>query len=114
MATRILLDSRLKGMYQLIHVDTGANESLGTIGKWSLRKVAATLGIYRRMIRALWRDKPDLAIIPISQSTTGFLKDSVFIMLSRLSGTRALVHLRGSDILNWMERSSPLTRAYVS
>lgn len=112
-ATRILLNSRLREMYEIVHVDTGTNDSLEAIGKWSFRKVAGTFGVYRRMVRALWRDKPDLAIVPISQSTKGFLKDSVFILLSRFSGTRTLVQLRGSDILNWLGRSPGLVRKYV-
>ena len=76
-ATRILLDSSLKEHYRIIHLDTRAHRSLGTMGKWSVGKVLRTLTIYSRMKLLILRYRPKVCIIPVSQSTTGFLKDSV-------------------------------------
>src|SRR5690606_22185497 len=71
------------------------------------------VGIYVRFIDALRRDRPDLVIIPISQATIGFLKDSIFILLSRLFGRKTVVQLRGSNLQNWLASVPAPTRAYI-
>ena len=74
-ATEILLKSDLKDHFELIHVNTKANDSLTTLGKWNLSKLFRNLVIYLRMIVLILKKRPQLVLIPISQTTTGFLKD---------------------------------------
>ena len=112
-ATEIILNSKLNEHYELIHVDTNVHQSLLTMGGWSLKKVGQNIRIYLRFLSVLQREKPDLTLIPMSQTTIGFLKDAVFIVLSGMLSSRTLVQLRGSDFKNWLARSSGLTRAIV-
>ncbi|MDX1419911.1 MAG: glycosyltransferase [Rubricoccaceae bacterium] len=112
-ATQILLSSSLAERYRLLHVDTNVHASLDTLGALSLGKVLRNGGIYARFARLLLAEKPDLVLVPISQSTVGFVKDSVFILLSRMLGRRTLVQLRGSNIQNWLASASAPARAYV-
>ncbi len=112
-ATQIILNSSLKDKYDLLHLDTKANESLQTLGKWSIRKLIRNAFIYSRMLWILLSKRPALVLIPISQSTTGFIKDFFFIALARICGRRVLVQLRGSNFQNWLKNSSRLTGAFV-
>ncbi len=112
-ATQILLNSGLNDHYRLLHVNTNVHESLHTLGVWSLRKVFQNFRVYRDLIRVLYREKPDLVLIPISQTTIGFLKDSLFIWLCRLFRRKILLQLRGSGFKDWVSATSPLTRRYV-
>lgn len=112
-ATSIILNSSLKDRFRLLHLDTKANESLQTLGKWSLGKLLRNLGIYFRMFRILITRRPSLVLIPISQTTTGYLKDVIFIVLAKITFRKVIVQLRGSDFQNWLQKSSPLTRWFV-
>jgi len=112
-ATRIILNSDLKDKFDLYHLDTRLNRSLLNIGKFSLRKISKNIDIYLDLKKILKDKKPDLVLIPISQSTLGFLKDSLFILISRMYGRKVLIHLRGSNIQNWLKSSFFLTRMYV-
>lgn len=112
-ATKILLDSKLKERYKLLHVDTNVHESLETLGVWRFDKVWKNLSVYARFVRVVWNEKPDLVLIPISQATLGFLKDSPFILLSKLLRRKVLIQLRGSNIQNWLAGVPALLRAYV-
>lgn len=104
-ATQILLNSGLKERFQIIHVSTKLNEDLHSFNKFSIIKPFKLLGIYWNLIWSILRHDPRLVIIPISQTTSGFFKDSPFILISWLLGTRVLLQLRGSDFLNWINRS---------
>ena len=112
-ATQNLLSSRLRDLYKLSHLDTNVHESLGTLGEWQLGKVWKNVKIYFRFVRIICKVKPDLVLIPMSQTTLGFIKDSVYILLSRLFSRKTLLQLRGSNFKKWLTGASRLTRNYV-
>lgn len=112
-ATEIILNSRLRERYQLLHLDTRVNDSLLDMGRWSVSKLFRYLKLYFGLIRLIVSKRPDLVLIPISQSTVGFAKDAVLIFLSRILGRKTIVQLRGSNFLSWQKRSSALTRSFV-
>lgn len=113
-ATELLLNSRLKEEFHLIHLDTRLGRSVGAIGRWKIGKLFRMKMQYIRLFFICVLKRPTLVWIPISQSTPGFLKDSVYILIARLTGRRVLLHLRGSNLLNWLRQSTTLTRIYVS
>lgn len=113
-ATEIILQSRLKDDWTLIHMDTNTHSSLETIGTITASRLISNFRLYIRMILLLLRHKPDLTLIPISQTTMGFLKDSVFVIISRVFRTTTLLQLRGSNFRNWLASTSKIMQAYVS
>lgn len=111
-ATEILLKSELKNTFELIHLDVKINTSIKSFGKWNFDKFFKNISIYLKMIKLLIRYKPDLVLIPISQTTMGFIKDSIYIFLASVFRKKILLQLRGSDLKNWLSGSSKATRAY--
>ncbi len=112
-ATQIILNSDLKNKFDLIHLDTRINRSLTTIGKISVKKGFTNISIYLKLRRIIKEKNPNLLLIPISQSTLGFFKDSIFILISRIYRKKVLLHLRGSNIQNWLKKSFVLFRIYA-
>lgn len=112
-ATELLLRSSLNDNFRLIHIDTRINTRLSSMGTFSVKKLFAQGGIYLKLIVQLIRIKPELAWIPISQSKGGFTKDAILVLICRLFGTRVLVHLRGSEFRERMEKDSSLFLLFV-
>lgn len=112
-ATQILLHSALKNHFKLVHIDTKINADLKKMGSWSVGKLLKNFTIYLKITQIGIQAKPALVLIPISQSTVGFLKDSIYILISRIFCKKILLHLRGSEFKLWMDRSSLITRGYV-
>jgi len=112
-ATEIILNSDLRNRFKLIHLDTKINTHLRSFGKWSLGKILKNFSLYAKMTKLLASQKPDLVLIPISQTGIGFLKDSVFILLASLFRKKILLHLRGSHFKSWLDGKPVLTRKYV-
>lgn len=113
-ATEIILKSRIHNNFKIFHLDTNTHESLSTLGTLTLRSVKTNLGLYLKMINLIIKHQPNLVLIPISQTTVGFIKDSVFILISRLFQLKTLLQLRGGNFKQWLDRSSGITRIYVS
>lgn len=113
-ATRHILDSRLNDHFRLIHQDTRLNRELTGLGRWTWRKPFRQLTILAGLNWKILRYRPKLVWIPISQATGGFLKDSLYLLVSRMMGRKVLVHLRGSDFRNWLDRSPKWLNRYVA
>ncbi|MEO8087595.1 MAG: glycosyltransferase family 4 protein [Bacteroidota bacterium] len=112
-ATEILLRSSLRNVFEIIHLNTKVNESLDNIGKFSFGKIFRSYAIYWRMIKIMKSQKPDLVLVPFSQDTVPFIKDSFFIIIAKLFHGKVLLHLRGSNLENWLNKSTALTRWFV-
>jgi len=93
-ATQIILNSSLRNHFELLHVDTKANQTLDDLGKWSLGKIFRNLAIYFRLFGTIIRHRPALVLIPISQTSTGFIKDFFLIAISKITFRKVLVQLR--------------------
>ena len=112
-ATEIILNSKLKNDFQLIHLDTRVNKDVGTMGRWSFSKVFRNIFIYFEFIKKIKKHHPQLILIPISQTTMGFLKDAPFIWLGRLMQKKVLIQLRGSNFKNWINAASKFTKIFL-
>ena len=66
------------------------------------------------MFTTILTKRPALVVIPISQSTAGYLKDLIFILISKITFRKTLIHLRGSNFRNWLNSSSAFTRFFVT
>jgi glycosyltransferase involved in cell wall biosynthesis len=112
-ATEIILKSSLNNYFELIHLDTKINNEIRSFGRWNLGKVLRNISIYFKMISLVRKTKPDVVLIPISQTTTGFFKDSLFILIAKLFNRKIIVQLRGSNFKTWVSHSSSINRWYV-
>jgi glycosyltransferase involved in cell wall biosynthesis len=112
-ATEIILKSSLKDHFELIHLDTKINYEINAFGKWSFGKIFRNTSIYFKMISLARKTKPDIVLIPISQTTTGFFKDSLFILIAKFFGRKIVLQLRGSNFKIWISNSSSLNKWYV-
>jgi glycosyltransferase involved in cell wall biosynthesis len=111
-ATEIILNSSLQFEFELKHFDTRINNTIDAIGEKSVRKFVFMLKKYFEYFNQIKKIKPDLILVPISQSTMGFIKDSIYLHLGIKTGSKVLIHLRGSNLLNWLNKSTSLTRWY--
>jgi glycosyltransferase involved in cell wall biosynthesis len=111
-ATEIILNSKLKEAFNLIHVDSRLNSSMNSMGKFRLRKVFLSIAIFTRFIRTLYISDTKLVLVPIAQKTSALMKDAVFILFARLYKKKVLLHLRGSNLLTWYQNSNAFARFF--
>ncbi len=112
-ATEILLKSGLNNNFELVHLDTKINNKISSFGKWDFIKVFKVLSIYFQMMGLIIKTKPDIVLIPISQTTIGFFKDSLFILIAKMFGRKIVLQLRGSNFKIWLNHSTSINNWYV-
>lgn len=113
LATEVILKSSLKDRFELIHLDTSDHRGIETLGAFDFENIFGALKGYWQVFWMSLRYRPALVYIPHSQTTLGYLKDSIMIILAKLLGRRVVGHLRGGNWRNWLDGASPATRAYV-
>lgn len=109
-ATQVLLNSDLKNRFELVHFNNTVNKTIKTQGKVEASKIFRSFGFYWSFFQLLRSEKPDLVLIPISQTTVGFVKDSPYIIISKWLSKKTLIQLRGSNLKTWLKGASGLTR----
>ena len=112
-ATEILINSDLKNFFDIYHINTSAHTKISELGKFQLSSIIKNFSLYYKYFSTIYKNKPDLILIPISQTTLGFLKDSVYIIIAKLFKIRFLVQLRGSNWSNWLNNCHYIIRIFV-
>lgn len=112
-ATQLILNSELKNKFNLVHIDTRINADVASMGKWSFKKAWKSIQMYIHYLKKINQHQPDLILVPISQTTMGFLKDTPFILLGKWKNKKILIQLRGSNFKNWLNKASFWTNFWV-
>ncbi len=112
-ATEVLLSSSLSEDFEMIHFNTTLNESVGEMGKFGWSKLIRSVASARSLFQLAKQKKGDLALVPINQTTVGFIKDSLYILALRMAGVPVLVQLRGSNFKTWYRQCSGVVKSWV-
>lgn len=113
LATEIILSSKLKEEFDLIHLDTSDHRPLDTLGAIDFWNIWLALWSYVVLVAYLLRYWPKVVYIPISQTTLGYFRDIPHILISKIFGRKVVCHLRGGNFRNWYDGAKPLTRWIV-
>jgi glycosyltransferase involved in cell wall biosynthesis len=110
-STKLVLANRqLHERFRVQHLDTSDHRSGKNIGVWDARNVIGALGAVTRLLCSL-RPPRGVVYLPLSQSTPGFMRDSLFVVIGHTLRWRVGAHLRGSDFRAYYETSPrPLKR----
>lgn len=112
-ATEIILKSSLTEKFDISHLDTRLNTSMDSMGKPSALKVWKSFKMFCNIVPLLLKRKNKVVWIPIAQDRSALLKDAIFILLSKSMGKKVLIHLRGSSLLQYLEKEKKLIRSFL-
>jgi glycosyltransferase involved in cell wall biosynthesis len=108
----VLANPNLHEFFDVRHVDTSDPRSGENIGRWDWTNVA----IATRALIRLWRETPGrkgLVYLPLSQSSAGFIRDSLLIQIAARRGWKVAGHLRGGEFRSFYEASPWLFRIWT-
>jgi glycosyltransferase involved in cell wall biosynthesis len=108
----VLANPLLHERFDVAHLDTSDPRDGTNIATWDVTNVRLALGAIGRLARLLDGSR-GLLYLPLSQSTPGFLRDSLLLHAASLRGWRTAVHLRGSDFRDFYETASAPERAWI-
>ena len=113
LATEMLLRSKLSEHFDIVHLDTSDHRDLSTLGAMDFGNIYLAIKHYCLLLWLLVRWWPKIVYIPISQTTIGYLRDSIFIIIASLFRRKVVCHLRGGYFRKWYESAGQFMRWYV-
>jgi len=111
--TAALLDAVVGSGWQLTHVDTSDHRSIGNIGRFDPTNVLLALRHAADFTLALLRTRPDVVYLPLSQGVGGFTRDALFLVATRLSAAKLVVHAHGGQYREFYEGRPAFVRAVM-
>jgi glycosyltransferase involved in cell wall biosynthesis len=112
-ACRILLQSRLREAFQLIHLDLSDPRDINTLAKIDFINIWLAVKQYFLLAWKIIRYRPDLVYIPAGQTTVGYVRDAGYILIAKLFRRKVVTHLRGGYFKNWYDECGPRLQAFV-
>lgn len=100
--------------YQMLWFDTGIHKDISTIGNIGALSLFKHMVLHLKFFLFLFREKPDLVLVPVSQSKFGIIKDSIYIILARLFKAKVLVMLHGSNLKTYLKGSTKLFNRFFN
>jgi glycosyltransferase involved in cell wall biosynthesis len=108
----VLQNPRLHERFEVEHLDTSDHRSGANIGTWDLGNSFAAVAAIGRLLPRL-RGAKGVVYLPLSQSTPGLLRDSLFVWTAHLCGWKVAAHLRGSEFRSVFDGSPRLWRRWL-
>lgn len=113
MAMQALLTSSMLERFQILHVDLADRRGIEHVDKPDFHDVLLFTKQWLRLLALLLRQRPALVYLAVSQTTLGFLRDSLLLWPCHLLGARLVLHLHGANFRTWYEARGILVRACV-
>ncbi|MBE3092235.1 MAG: glycosyltransferase family 4 protein [Actinobacteria bacterium] len=109
----MLLNSKISNFFSIHHLDISDKRSLDNLGKIDITNVFLSFKNFFSLIKLLFKTKPDLVYLSISQNIA-FLRDGIFIIISKFfSKSKVIVHLHGSNFKDYYNRSNFILKKFV-
>jgi glycosyltransferase involved in cell wall biosynthesis len=112
-ATDAILKSLPRERFRLCHLDLADRRGIEHVDKPDLHDVMLFLKQWWKLLMILRRERPGVTYLPVSQSTIGFLRDSLLMLPAWIAGAHIVLHLHGGNFKAWYESRSFLMRLYV-
>ena len=112
-ATQIILNSRFVDEFNVIHIDTADRRPLSNLGRIDATNIYLTIKQYLLLLYKLFFVKADIVYIPITQTTTGFLRDIPFVALSKLFRKKVILHLRGGYFREFYNKANRIMKYVI-
>ena len=110
-----MLNSELKDIYELIHLDISDHRDLGNIGKWDFENFRIGFRNIFDLTGKLLLHKPDMVYLAVAHNNIAFLRDASFIIISKiLSGARILIHCRSGNYFNRYKDNNIFMKAVMN
>ena len=95
------------------YCEIGIHMPLDTIGELSLRRVVMNVLAVMKYVSALVWYRPKAVHIPVSQSVSGLMRDSLYIIVAACMRRKVVVHLHGSVLDTVIINAPTLYRRYL-
>ncbi len=110
----MLLSLGLGEDFQLYHLRTNVHASNQAKGAVSLRLLWMAFQLWLQLLVALFRHRPQIVYLYLSQNKTGFLRDAMIILSARALRAQVVAHMRGGNFAQFYRQATPIWQRFIA
>lgn len=103
----------LRARFRVRTLDIADRRGLENIGRWDLVNVTLGLRHLLELAGTLAAHRPKVTYVPVAQSAPAFFRDVLFVTMSRLAGSRPVLHVHGGGFRAFHEDSGAFMRFLI-
>ncbi len=108
-ATKLMLESPILATHlRIVHLDTSDVLGFHKMGKLDWRNTYLGLKHVAQLLSLLRRERPQVALLTVSQGRFALIRDAIFAALSRAFGAATVAYLRGSGYADMRARQGQI------
>jgi glycosyltransferase involved in cell wall biosynthesis len=112
-AIGFLLQSNLSEKFNVIHLELADRRGIEFVNQPDFHDLLLFLKQWIRLNYLYLKLRPDLTYLPISQTTIGFVRDSLFLLIAIFWRSKIVLHLHSGNFRTWYRQSGNVTRWHV-
>lgn len=112
-ASEILLQNIPQELINIYHIKSNIRDENWKKGKFDLYGLILTQKIILKVIDCLIRKDIEKTYFLLSSSKIGFLRDSVYVLISYLFRKKIILHYRGGNFDGFYDKCNPLFKYYI-
>jgi len=112
-ASEYLIDSPLKEGFEIICVRSNINRCNTQKGKITINSLGVLCLVMIRVIHVIIVKRPDTVYTLLSQNVSGFVRDSLLVLLVKAFRKKVILHLHGSNFHNFYNNQPAIFKKYI-
>ena len=105
-AIRLLLDSAIAERFSLRHLDLADRRGIQHVNKPDVHDVWLFVKQWVGLLQLLLTGRPCITYLVLSQTTIGFMRDTLLLLPAWMLGSRLVLHLHGGYLGEWYAHRS--------
>jgi glycosyltransferase involved in cell wall biosynthesis len=99
--------------FRVFGVDLADRRGIDHVDKPDFHDVVLFLKHWCAICRILALKRPNLVYLAISQTSVGFMRDSIFMLAAILGRRRVVIHLHGANLRAWYTKQPKVLKQYA-
>jgi glycosyltransferase involved in cell wall biosynthesis len=113
-ATEILINNLPRKLTDYVHLKSNLRDENWKKGKFDLEGLYKVTVLLLKLTKILFRKDVTKVYLLLSSGKVGFLRDTVYILLSVLFGKKVILHYRGGNFDGFYEKSNRFQKKHIS
>lgn len=113
-SSEILLKSPLKEDFEIIHLRSNVHRTNAQRGKVTLLSIVKLFCLMVCEMGMIIRYRPFCVYTIINQNISGFIRDSLLVIIAKTFGRKVVLHFRGSNFMAFYNRQKPFFIKFIN
>jgi len=112
-SSEILINSSLKEKFHIICLRSNIHKRNAQRGRITVFSIAKLFYLLNRMVTIIVFERPSVVYTILNQNISGFIRDSLLVIIAKVFRKKIVLHFRGSSFNNFYNRQNYIFRKYI-